>query len=157
VFVPIFPTQRTHSHCLIVCHLHCFLPIKCFSLEPMMCAVMTSKSENLSSETSYCHSSDFNLLHYTPIGSSKKLPKRWFPDLFPQYADYQTPEKSTQSRSFSPSTPHLSSPRSSFSHLASPLSLALHQSPAFKLGLLFPQKEAAMNQDEVEDDNLDVR
>jgi len=121
-----------------------------------MCAVMTPKSEDLSSETSYCHSSDFNLLHYTPI-SSKKLPKRWFPDRFPQYADYQTPEKSTQSGSFSPSTPHLSSPRSSFPHLASPPSLALHQSPASKLGLLFPQKEAAANQDEVEDDALDVR
>ena len=56
----------------------------------------------LSSEVSYCHSSDFNLVHYTPI-TVHKWPKSLFPDLFPKYASYS--ESQSHSRTPSPLLP----------------------------------------------------
>lgn len=50
-------------------------------------AELPSNHETLESPTSYAHSSDFNPLFYTPI-TSKKLPKRLFPDVYPQYAGH---------------------------------------------------------------------
>ena len=77
-----------------------------------------SKYEDPGSDPSYCHSSDFNLLHYTPI-RNKKLPKAWFPHIYPQYADH-TPEKSQSGQApfFSSSTPHHWTPRPSTSPCA---------------------------------------
>ena len=50
--------------------------------------------ETLDSPISYARSSDFNPLFYTPI-TSKKMPKWWFPDVYPQYANsYHTPTSS---------------------------------------------------------------
>ena len=57
------------------------------------------------SPISYAHSSDFNPLVYTPI-TSKKLPKWWFPHVYPQYASsYHTPtENSSPCQAQSPET-----------------------------------------------------
>jgi hypothetical protein len=68
-------------------------------------AELTSNHETLKSPTtSYAHSSDFNPLVYTPI-TSKKLPKRLFPDVYPQYAGHSSPtETSSPQQALSPKT-----------------------------------------------------
>ncbi len=43
----------------------------------------SSDHEAHDSDISYAHSEDFNLLIYTPI-TSKRMPKFWFPDIYPQ-------------------------------------------------------------------------
>jgi hypothetical protein len=64
-----------------------------------------SQGETQDSPNSYAHSSDFNPLRYTPI-ASKKLPKWWFPDVYPQYApSYHSPtEKSSSPEHQNPET-----------------------------------------------------
>lgn len=50
-----------------------------------------NQPEALESDISYARSSDFNPLIYSPI-TSKKMPKFWFPDVYPKYArSYHTP------------------------------------------------------------------
>jgi hypothetical protein len=65
-------------------------------------------SDDLDSEVSYCRTSDFNHLYYTPI-SKKKWPKFLFPERWPQYARDNTPSQSSHSNlsspNFQPSSP----------------------------------------------------
>jgi hypothetical protein len=49
-----------------------------------MICLNLSDHEALDSDISYVHSEDFNLLTYTPI-TSKRIPKFWFPDIYPQH------------------------------------------------------------------------
>jgi len=64
---------------------------------------MTIADLDSNSSISYAHSSDFNHLFYTPI-SSKKLPKWWFSNVYPECAaSYHTPnEKSSPNEAQSP-------------------------------------------------------
>ena len=78
------------------------------------------QSDDLDSEVSYCRTSDFNLLYYTPI-SEKRLPKHLF---LPQYAHYDSLSNSSHttpsSPNFCPSPTTNEKDHVALSHLASP-------------------------------------
>jgi len=66
---------------------------------------MAEEKGALSSEVSYCHSSDFNVLCYSPV-TVHKWPKSLFPELFPKYAVYSESRcPSRSSRTHSPLPP----------------------------------------------------